>query len=71
MTLGLDHPDNRTGGIGVDPATDRIKARDIDNRRDEGDILAAGIGADIAAAHRRDHNLGKANRQFTHGSRYD
>ena len=71
LGFGFHHAGDGAGRIGVDGAAEAVDAGHVDDGGHEGNVFAAGIGANIAAANGGDHHFGHADRQRAHGGSGD
>ena len=62
----VDHAGDGAGGVGEDPARQRVEAGDIDHRRHQRDVVDVDVLRGVAGGQRRDHQLGHADRQRAH-----
>ena len=68
---GRNHAGDGTGGVFKNHPGDAVNAGDIDDGRHHHEIGGADVGRSLTARERRDHELGKSDRQCAHRSRGD
>lgn len=59
---------DRRGGVGEDPRRDRVQPRDVGDRVGHRDVAGAHVLPDVSRGHGRNHDLGDADRQCSHGA---
>ena len=69
--FGFDHAADGPRRAGENLARDAIKSCHIDDARKENDVLDPDVLRRVPAGESRDHDLGKTDRQRSHGRRAD